>query len=139
MTEHKRPFRIQPAITLETQHFWTGGEDGKLHLLHCQDCDTWVHPPQPVCPACTKKNLKPDPVSGRGTVYSYTINRQAWIPGFDPPYIVAIVELEEDVRVRLMTNIIRCDIDKVHIGMKVKVWFEEQEGGVVYMPLFEPV
>ncbi len=135
---HKKPFRIQPAVTLETEHFWTEGQQGRLCFLCCQDCHTWIHPPQPICPECTGKNLKPEAVSGRGTVYSFTINRQAWIPGFDPPYIVALVEIEEDCRVRLMTNIINCDIETVYIGMKVQVLFEAQDNGIVYIPLFEP-
>jgi len=134
----QKPFRIQPAVTLETEHFWTGGKNNQLCFLHCQDCETWIHPPQPVCPECTGKNLKAKAASGKGTVHSYTVNRQAWIPGFDPPYVVALVEINEDPRVRLMTNIVNCDVEKVFIGMKVQVLFEEQDNGVVYIPLFEP-
>jgi uncharacterized OB-fold protein len=134
----QKPFRIQPAITLENQHFWTGGQNNQLCFLHCQDCQTWIHPPQPVCPECTGKNIKPEAVSGKARVHSYTINRQAWIPGFDPPYVIGLVEIDEDPRVRLMTNIINCDVESVYIGMKVQVLFEEQDGGIIYIPLFEP-
>jgi len=134
----QKPFRIQPSITMENQHFWTGGQNNELCFLHCQDCKTWIHPPQPICPECTGKNIKPEAVSGKATVHSYTVNRQAWIPGFDPPYVIGLVEIDEDSRVRLMTNIINCDVDSVYIGMKVKVIFEEQDGGIIYLPLFEP-
>jgi uncharacterized OB-fold protein len=134
----QKPFRIQPAVTLETEHFWTGGKNNQLCFLHCQDCATWIHPPQPICPECTGKNLKPKAASGKGAVHSYTINRQAWIPGFDPPYVVGLVEIDEDPRVRLMTNIVNCDVESVFIGMKVQVLFEAQDNGVVFIPLFEP-
>lgn len=83
--------------------------------------------------------MKPETVSGLGTVHSFTINRQAWIPGFDPPYVVGLVEIDEDPRVRLMTNIVNCDVESVYIGMRVKVLFEEQDGGIIFLPLFEPV
>ena len=135
----EKPFRIQPAITLENEHFWTGGEHNTLCFIHCQDCSTWIHPPQPVCPDCLSKNLKPEAVSGRGTVHSYTVNHQPWIPGFEPPYVIGLVEIEEDPGVRLMTNIVNCAIEDVEIGMKVQVIFEEQDNGVIFIPLFEPV
>jgi uncharacterized OB-fold protein len=66
------------------------------------------------------------------------VNRHQWIPGFEPPYVVGLVELEEDPSVRLMTNIVNCEIDSVAIGMDLKVVFEEQDDGIVFMPLFEP-
>jgi len=125
-------------VTLETEHFWTGGKNNQLCFLHCDDCQTWIHPPQPICPECMGKNLKPKATSGKGAVHSYTINRQAWIPGFDPPYVVALVEIGEDPRVRLMSNVVNCDVESVFIGMKVQVLFEAQDNGVVYIPLFEP-
>ena len=76
-------------------------------------------------------------VSGRATLVTYTVNHQPWIPGFDPPYVIAIVELDEQPGLRLTTNIVHCPIEDVHIGQRVRVVFEE-EGGVFY-PLFEPV
>jgi uncharacterized OB-fold protein len=80
--------------------------------------------------------LEPSAVSGRATVATFTINVQPWIPGFDPPYVVAMVEIEEQPSVRLTTNIVDCPPDDVVIGMSVVVRFEQYED--VWLPLFAP-
>jgi len=129
-------FRVLPAITPENEHFWQGGADGELRFQACRACDTLVHPPAPVCPECLGRELEPRAVSGRGRVFSYTINHQPWIPGFDPPYVVAIVVIEEQADVRLTTNIVGCDPAEVTIDMPVQVTFEEWDG--TFIPLFEP-
>lgn len=128
--------RPLPEITDMNRYFWCDGEDGNLHILHCQDCGYYIHPYAPQCPMCLSKNIKPDAVSGRGTVASYTINHQPWIKGIPVPYAIALVEIEEQPSVRLVSNIQNCAIDDVKIGMPVKVLFEKYEE--VYLPLFEP-
>jgi uncharacterized protein len=79
----------------------------------------------------------PEPVCGRATVATFSVNVHTWFPGFPPPYVVAIVELEEDPTVRLTTNVMGCDVVDVHIGMPVAVFFEEWDD--VWIPLFRPV
>jgi hypothetical protein len=129
-------FRVMPAVTPENEHFWHGGAEGELRFQSCSACRTLVHPPSPVCPACLGRDFEVRALSGRGRVFSFTINHQPWIPGFDPPYVVAIVELPEQPGLRLTTNIVGCAPDQVHIGMPVKVCFEQWDE--VYLPLFEP-
>jgi len=75
-------------------------------------------------------------VSGWGTVFSYTVNHQPWIPGLDPPYAIAIVALDEEEGLRLTTRITGCDPQDVRVGQRVRVVFEAHDG--VYLPLFEP-
>jgi hypothetical protein len=133
----EKPFRILPLVSDENRHFWEGGARGELLFLCCEACRYYVHPPAPVCPECLGRKLAPRPVSGRGSVYSFTVNHHPWIPGFDPPYVVAIVELEEQAGLRLTSNITGCEIDAVSIGMPVQVCFEEI-ADEVYLPLFEP-
>jgi uncharacterized OB-fold protein len=58
------------------------------------------------------------------------------MPGFEPPYVIAIVELEDDPTVRLTTNIVGCAIEDVRIGMPVEVTFEAN--GEWFVPLFRP-
>lgn len=129
-------FRVLPRVTDENRHFWTGGAEGKLRFLRCERDGTWIHPPSPVCPTCLSKDIGVATASGRGVVHTYTINQQPWIPGFDPPYVIAIIELEEQPGLRLTTNIAGCEPDDVHIGMPVQVVFEHRED--VWLPLFEP-
>lgn len=131
------PFRLLPRVTDENEHFWTGGADGELQFLRCQACRWWVHPPSPVCPQCLSRSLLPEAVSGRAVVHTFTVNHQAWYPGLDPPYVVAIVELPEQAGLRLTTNLVGCAPEAVVIGMDVRVTFEHHED--VWLPLFEPV
>jgi uncharacterized OB-fold protein len=131
-----RPFRVLPKLTRQNEHFWTGGREGELRFLRCRACRALVHPPQPRCPACLGTELAPEAVSGRARVATFTVNHQAWMPGQDDPYVIAIVEIEEDPSVRLTTNLVGCSPEQVRIGMPVRVVFEERED--VWIPLFEP-
>jgi hypothetical protein len=131
------PFRVLPKVTSENEHFWRGGETGELRFLQCSSCGYLVHPPAPVCPRDLSRELAPRAVSGRATVTTYTINHQPWYPGLDPPYVVAIVTIEEQEDLRLMTNIVNCDVEKVRVGLPVQVLFEHHDD--VWIPLFEPV
>ena len=131
------PFRVLPRITPLNEHFWRGGAKGELRVLRCRSCRHWAHPPSPLCPSCLGKELEAEAVSGRGQVYSYTVNHQCWIPGTDDaPYAVAIVELVEQSGLRLTTNIANCPPEQVRIGMPVRVVFEQRDD--IYIPLFEP-
>ena len=130
------PFRILPRVVAETEFFWTAGAAGELRFLRCDDDGTLVHPPQPRCPKCLGKALTPSAVSGRATVHTFTVNHHPWIPGFDPPYVVAIVTIAEQDDVRLTTNIVNCEPADVTIGMPVRVVFEQRED--LWLPLFEP-
>lgn len=76
-------------------------------------------------------------MSGRGVVHTFTVNHQPWIPGFDPPYLVAIIELDEQPGLRFTTNLVGVEPDEARIGMPVQVTFEQWED--VWLPLFEPV
>ena len=129
------PQRPSPLITEANQHFWRGGKDGKLHILRCKDCRIWIHPYTARCPNCHSAELAPEPVSGRGVVAGFTVNHQQWILGVPTPYVVAIVELEEQSNLRLMTNLPRTPIEQVRVGLPVTVYFEQD--GDVYLPLFE--
>jgi uncharacterized OB-fold protein len=127
--------RLFPAITGMNRHFWCGGADGRLHILRCGDCGRWIHPYAARCPACRSAKIAPEEVSGRGRVVGFSINHQAWIPGLEVPYAVAIVELEEQSGLRLMSDLPRIPVDAVRIGLPVKVYFEPH--GEIFLPLFE--
>lgn len=137
MTDAK-PFRVLPRLDETNEFFWTSGKDGQLRFLRCPHDGTYVHPPSPVCPECLRQDLAPEPVSGRATVATFTVNHQPWYPGLDPPYAIAIVEIDEQPSVRLMTNVIGCPPEDVRIGMGVRVRFE-QYADDVWLPFFEPL
>ncbi len=134
------PFRILPRLTDNNRFFWQGGERGELVFLRCQECGFFIHPPLPMCPICHSKRLVPEAVSGKATVATYSVNYQAWMPGPELPYVVAIVEIVEQPSVRLTTNLVGVEPDAVEIGMPVRVTFEHHPDpdGDVWIPLFEP-
>ena len=136
MTTNK-PFRVLPRVDDGNRPFWTGGEVGELRFWRCQQCGWWLHPPGPICPECLSTDLAVEATSGQAVVHTYTINHQPWIPGFDPPYVVAIVELPEQEGLRLTTNVIGVDPSQVRIGMPVQVSFDQYDD--VWLPMFEPV
>ncbi len=128
--------RPLPQLTPFNEWFWTSGADGQLRIQRCSDCRTYVHPPVPICPACRSLEWEPSVVSGRATVVGFTINAHQWLPGFEPPYVIANVALAEDAMVRLTTNLVACEPGDVHIGQEVEVRFEQNDD--VWVPLFAP-
>ncbi len=131
------PFRVLPKYSDEEEAFWKGGEHGKLLIQYCEACQRWNHPAGPLCPVCHSREVSTKAVSGRGTVYTYTINVQAWNPTFEHPYVIAVIELEEQADLRLVSNVYGCEADAVYIGMPVEVFFEPWEE--IWLPLFRAV
>ena len=133
------PARIFPELSAHNRMFWTGGADGRLHITRCTRCGLWVSRPAEDCPDCGG-TLEARPVSGRGTVYTYTVNHQSFNPAVPVPYVIAIVELDESSELRIATNIVDCEPDSVHVGFAVEVRFErhDTEDAVVYAPVFVP-
>lgn len=130
------PMRVLPQLDLSNTAFWTGGADGVLRIEQCARCATFVHPPTGRCWACHSTDVALAPVSGRGTIYSFTINHQQWVPGSDP-YAVVLVDLEEgttDAPLRLTSNLVGTALDDIEIGMPVEVFFIERDD--VWLPQF---
>ncbi len=128
--------RPYPRLTPENAFFWGSGKDGVLRFQRCGGCGHFLHPPSPRCPQCLGADIAIVPVSGRATVLARTVNQHQWHPAFPPPYLIALVEIEEAPYVRLTTRIVNCAPDEVAIGMRVRVVFEAQ--GPAWLPLFEP-
>lgn len=99
----------------------------------CVSCSLWVSPPQPDCPDCGSA-LVPQAVSGRGTVFTYTVNHHPFAPAVPVPYVIAIVRLEEQEDLRVVANIVGCDPDSVRIGMECEE-APAPAGGVAFTPV----
>jgi len=127
--------RILPPLTSLNRAFWTGGAQNQLLILRCAACQRWVHPPSSSCPDC-EGALGPEPVSGRGVIFTFTVNDQGFNPSVPTPYVIAIVELAEQHDLRIPTNIVGCEPEQLQCGMPVRVLFEQH--GEVFVPLFEP-
>lgn len=129
--------RLLPRLTVDNTFFWKSGADGKLRLLQCADCATFIHPPYPVCHSCLSDQLEPQVVAGTGTVDTFTVNYQQWRPDLEVPYVIARIAIDGAEGVFLTSNIIACPIDEVQIGDRVRAVFERQDD--IYLPLFEKV
>lgn len=105
-----------------------------LLIEHCSDCDRWVHPAAGECRDCGAQ-LVARPVSGRGTVFTYTVNHHPYNPEIPVPYVIAIIELAEQSGLRLAANIVDCEADSVKCGMSVAIRAERGPSGA---PLFAP-
>ena len=129
--------RRLPVATPETAHFWEGTRVGELRLQRCAACEHAYFPPRPFCPACGSRDVAVFAASGRGRLYSYTIHHRR-VPGFTPPYSIAVVQLEEGPR--MMTNIVGCDQtpEALAIDMAVAVHFETLTDEIS-VPVFAPV
>ena len=128
--------RPLPVVDDDNAHFWRGGADGVLRFKRCNACGALLHPPPPVCRYCRSQDIGVADVSGRGVVIGVTVNHQLWDPRFPPPFVIAIVAIEEDPRVRVLTNLVGVAPEAAHVGMRVRVRFEASED--VWLPLFEP-
>jgi acetyl-CoA acetyltransferase/uncharacterized OB-fold protein len=128
--------RPLPQLTPLNAWFWKSGEDGTLRVQGCEDCTALVHPPVAVCPQCRSLERRVVEVSGRATVIGLTVNAHPWLPDMPPPYVIAVVALEEDPSVRLTTNIVGVEPSDVRIGQAVEVRFEQHDD--VWLPMFTP-
>lgn len=130
------PGRPLPLITQDNEFFWTSGADGTLRLQECRACASLLHPPAPVCRYCRSRDIGVRAVSGKATLAGFTVNHRFSLPGMPAPYVVAQVAIAEDPRVRLTTNIVEADPERLQLGQPVEVVFEHADD--VWLPLFKP-
>jgi uncharacterized OB-fold protein len=120
MSEYIKPL---PKPTPTSRPFWEAAKRHELVLQRCDACARFIYYPRPRCPHCFADHLSWRRVSGRGKVYSFTIVRRASSRAFaDGPYVLAIVELEEGVR--MTTNIV-APPETVQVGMPVQAFFDD--------------
>ena len=119
-----------PPVSPETQPFWDAATDGRLMIKKCAGCGQVHYYPRALCPFCGSDRTEWLRASGRGTIYSYSVMRRVPVP-----YALAYVTLEEGVT--MMTNIVDGDLDRIRIGLPVKVVFRPTEGGPP-VPMFAP-
>ncbi|QBD74749.1 Zn-ribbon domain-containing OB-fold protein [Ktedonosporobacter rubrisoli] len=113
----------QPMRDGDSQPYWEGLEQGKLLIQRCASCSHHVFYPRSLCPHCFSEQLSWVRASGKGTIYSYTVAHQAFGPFAEQaPFVVAIVELEEGVR--MLTRIVAAPRERIAIGAAVHVTFE---------------
>jgi uncharacterized OB-fold protein len=121
-TAYEKPL---PIKTADNARYWESAKAHALELPRCGQCGTFRYPPGSCCPRCLSDEVDWQPVSGRGTIYSFIVVHQRYDPSFagDLPYNVAVVQLEEGPR--LVTNIVGIPNDALTIGMTVQVTYDD--------------
>jgi uncharacterized protein len=127
-----------------TREFWTGAARGELLITRCDACGRYVWYPEAPCRYCGGAHLTWTRVSGRGTLFSWSVLHYAWIPQFKEqlPFVSGLVALEEDPAVRVVSYIVDCGTAALRCDMPVRAVFRPLHyPGVareVVAPLFVP-
>ena len=126
-----------PTPDAETQPWWDAAKEGRLLIKRCDDCGQPHFYPRPFCPHCWSTAVAWEEASGRATLYTFSIVRRNDLPPFNDrvPYVAAVVDLEEGVR--MMTNVVGCELEDVEIGMALEVQFQPISDDVT-IPVFRP-
>lgn len=117
-----------------SEPFWLAAREHRLVAPRCQHCGRFRMPPTGFCPGCRQQGVDWVELSGRGTVYSFTIAHQPLIPQLRDyiPYVIALVEPDDAPGIRLATNLVDVDTEAVRVGMAVRVvWDDVHENATV--------
>ena len=130
--------RPRPDPSRDTKGYWEGAKNHQLVLQRCLGCKAFRHHPRQMCPECHSLEYEWAPASGRGTIYTFAIVNQVLHPFWadKAPYNVVLVELEEGIRI--VSNLVDCPNESIHIGMPVTVVFEDVSREIS-LPLFKPL
>jgi uncharacterized protein len=113
---------MRPPVTQDTAFFWEGTAAGELRIQGCAACGALRHPPGPMCPSCGAAQTGSYVVAdGTGEVYSYVVHHHPPVPGKRTPFVVALVDLPEGVRV--MGELTGITPDEVRVGLPVRSAF----------------
>jgi hypothetical protein len=134
------PERQQPPVSPAAEPFWEATRDRRLVLQWCRACDRAIHFPREICPSCLGTDLEFRPAAGTGTVYACSEMPVPGNPGMAgrTPYVVALVELPEGVR--MLSNVFGADgtsATAVQVGDAVRVAWEPLADGR-HLPVFVP-
>jgi uncharacterized OB-fold protein len=110
-----------------TVDFWKGAREHRLTVPQCSKCGAFTFPPNGFCHVCRKQEFTWIDLPGTGTVFSFTVTRQALIPQFAEyvPFVVAVIQVDGADDVRLITNIVSVDPADVQIGSRVRVQWDD--------------
>jgi uncharacterized OB-fold protein len=133
----KKPVPVPDELS---RPFWEAAKERRLSIQRCGSCGYYNHPPRFFCDACLGQELRFEPVSGRGAVYTFIVMHQRDVAGFeeDAPFINLVVELAEQPKLLMVSNLPIAQRAKVSIGAAVEVDFEDRGDGVV-VPQFRIV
>ncbi|NNH73464.1 DNA-binding protein [Nocardia uniformis] len=113
--------RVRPTVSQDTEFFWAGTKLGELRVQKKPD-GTLQHPPVPAIWQDRSEQTDYVVASGRGTVFSFVVHHAPKVPGRALPFVVALIELDEGVR--MLGELRGIDPAEVEVGLPVEVGFE---------------
>lgn len=122
--------RPSPTPDHESAEFWRRVGAHRLALQRCTACRAFRFYPRAVCPECLGDGFEWVAVTGRGTLYSFTVCHRPASEAFADrtPYIVALVDLDEGVRV--LANLLDCTPGRARVGMPLALVYDDVGDGV---------
>ena len=129
----------RPEPNMDDAEFWQNCAARRLAFQSCGDCGAFRHPPMPVCPACHSTAVKWVDAPETATVYSFTVVHYPSHPAVREvlPYVVAAVVFDGIDGVKFVTNITDGPSENVHVGMTVRLWWDDIGEGM-HLPRFRP-
>lgn len=124
-----------PEPTPVSRPFWDACRSGDLTFQRCTDCDGITFLPQPACMHCLSPDLIWEKGQGKGAIYSWSVVWRPQTPAFEIPYVIAIIDMDEDYQ--MMTNVVGINPDKIEVGMRVEVQFHAMNDEIT-LPYFRP-
>ncbi|MFI1485386.1 Zn-ribbon domain-containing OB-fold protein [Streptomyces sp. NPDC020747] len=126
--------RPVPVPDAASAPYWESAARHVLALARCARCGAFAVPPDQTCPHChtTDPDFTYQPVSGRGTVRSWTVVRQSPLPGLsqEVPFVLVDVELDEQAGLRMIGRLLDGPDAAWRAGDRVRVAFEDVGSGV---------
>jgi uncharacterized OB-fold protein len=137
MTEWTKPI---PRIDPESKPFWEACRRHELYIQQCYACNAYYYYPRHICPYCLSNDVRWVRLSGKGSIYTFTVTYQHGGGGFRDhlPFVLAYVELAGTHGVKMLTNIVDCNPQAITIGMPVEVTFVDVDEDMA-IPMFRPI
>ena len=120
-----------PEIRPEAKPYWDALSQGRMQIQECKACGARYHYPRPFCPSCMSRDVAWLPVSGNGTIYSFSLVRNKGAIASAPVFVTL------DEGPTILSALVDCDYDKLAIGQKVKLKLIPSDGGPP-IPFFTP-
>src|SRR5918994_2578513 len=140
MALKRADFPLPDLADERTAGYFAGAARGELVLPRCDSCNRFVWYPEDECPHCGARSFTWTRVSGRGRVFTWTVVRRAFLPAFEEmvPFVTALVSLEEDPAVRIVSYIVDCEPDALAADLPVEAVFRPLQVPAVPVPMFVP-
>jgi uncharacterized OB-fold protein len=138
-------FPLPDLSDKRTAEYFAGAARGELVIPRCDACESWCWYPAKACPTCRGTSFSWTPVSGQGRLFSWAVVRRPFLPAFAElvPFVTALVALDDDPAVRIVSYVVECDPDELRVDQPVEavflpLSFPTVPGRSVTVPMFVP-